>query len=67
MRATPAIAPIGIHRSRARRVAGIVSAINVTHWYMATKNPAPAPSTNSAFRVSGIITPQRKKAPQRGD
>ena len=31
----------------------IVSAIIVTHWYIATKNPAPAPSTNS---TSGIVT-----------
>ena len=23
----------------------------MTHWYMATKNPAPAPSTNSAFGI----------------
>jgi hypothetical protein len=42
---------------------GIVSAINVTHSYMATKNPAPANSTNSAF---GIITPRRKPAPSAG-
>ena len=36
---------------------GIASAIIVTHSYMAMKNPAPTPSTNSAYRVSGIITP----------
>ena len=46
---------------------GSVSAIIVTHWYMARKNPAPATSTNSASLVWGIITPRRKKAPQRGD
>ena len=33
---------------------GIASAIIVTHWYMATKNPAPVPSTNS---TSGICHP----------
>ena len=37
----------------------------VTHWYMATKNPAPATSTNSAFLVSGIITPAQE-APSAG-
>ena len=47
-------AKIRLHLSRARLPQRIVSAINVTHWYMATKNPAPAPSTNSAF---GIVTP----------
>jgi hypothetical protein len=36
---------------------GIASAIIVTHSYMAMKKPAPTPSTNSAYRVSGIITP----------
>src|SRR6476661_2042110 len=36
---------------------------HVTHSYMATKNPAPATSTNSAF---GMITPRRKPAPSAG-
>ena len=37
---------------------GIVSAIIVIHSYMARKNPAPATSTNSASRVSGMIDPR---------
>ena len=58
---------IGVHRSRdgkgALRRQGSVSAIIVTHWYMATKNPAPATNTNRAL---GIITPRRKPAPSAG-
>jgi hypothetical protein len=42
---------------------GIASAIIVTHSYMATKNPAPTPSTNSAYRVSGMIDPRSAPAP----
>jgi hypothetical protein len=42
---------------------GSVSAIMVTHWYMARKNPPPAAITNSVLLVSGIIDPpQRPRA-----
>ena len=54
---------IEIGRQSRLRGQGIVSAIIVTHWYIARKNPAPAAITNSVFRVSGIIDPpQRPRA-----
>jgi hypothetical protein len=56
--------PATFNRRQSRQC--VVSAIMVTHWYMARKNPAPTAKANSAFLVSDIITPQRKKAPSAG-